>query len=188
MLALLAAGFAMVLGCSNGSSDDEAKDPTPNPDIEQPSDPGDDKVITVFDPATYSGKVGEVVDKDGVKYLKVTPSGYNTTIDDFFDGDGINLSGKTKFKAVMFGEKANAAVNFTIKLADKDNADISSIAMYQISAEPTEKEAGVAEQQSWNTVSETFLCARIQPIVQDGESPWGERDDTTVYIGKITAE
>ena len=177
ILALLAAGFAMVLGCSNSSSSDEQKDPADG-----------DKVITVFDPATYSGKVGEVVEKDGVKYLKVKPDGYNTTIDDFFGGDGINLSGKTKFKAVMFGEKANTAVNFTIKLADKDNADISSISMYQISAEPTEKEAGVAEQQSWNTVSETFLCARIQPMVQDGEEPWGVRNDTTVYIGKITAE
>ena len=147
------------------------------------------KVITVFDPATYSGKVGEVVEKDGVKYLKVKPDGYNTTIGDFFDGDGIDLSGKTKFKAVMFGEKANAAVNFAIKLADKDNADISSIYMYQISAEPTEKEAGVAKKESWgNTVSETFLCAKIQPMVQDGEEPYGVRNDTTVYIGKITAE
>ena len=43
MLALLAAGFAMVLGCSNGSSDDEAKDPTPNPDTEQPTDPAGDE-------------------------------------------------------------------------------------------------------------------------------------------------
>lgn len=38
MLALLAAGFAMVIGCSNGSSDDETKDPAPNPGTEQPSD------------------------------------------------------------------------------------------------------------------------------------------------------
>lgn len=129
-----------------------------------------------------------VVEIYGEKYYRVTPKGYNTTIDDFFDGDGIDLSGKTKFKAVMFGEKANAAVNFTIKLADKDNADISSIPMYQISAEPTEKEAGVAVEQGWNTVSETFLCTRIQPMVQDGVEPWGVRDDTTVYIGKITAE
>lgn len=129
-----------------------------------------------------------VVEIDGEKYYRVTPNGYNTTIDDFFDGDGIDLSGMTTFKAVMFGKKANTAVNFTIKLADKDNADISSIPMWGISAEPTEKVAGAAEDQSWNTVSETFLCTRIQPMVQDGEEPWPVRDDTTVYIGKITAE
>ena len=186
MLALLAAGFAMVLGCSNGSSDDETKDPTPNPDTEQPSDPaGDDKVVTVFDPATYKGDAGEVVEEDGASYLKITVDGYKTTIG--LD-PAVDLKGKTKFKAVMFGEKDNADLQFVVKLADADNGEISSITMASISKSPSEEEAGVSEKQDWNTISETFLCAVIQPMVQDKNANYGSTSGNTVYIGKITAE
>ena len=142
-------------------------------------------VITVFDPAKYTGNAGKVVDKDGAKYLEITVDGYNTTIG--LD-PAVDLKGKTKFKAVMFGEKDNADLQFIVKLADADNGDISSITMASISKSPSEEEAGVAEKQDWNTISETFLCAVIQPMVQDKTAGYGATSGNTVYIGKITAE
>ena len=174
ILTLMAAGFAMVLGCSNGSSDDKTDEPPAAPEP-----------ITVFDPATYTGDAGKVVDKEGAKYLEITVNGYGTTIG--LD-PAVDLKGKTKFKAVMFGEKDNADLQFVVKLADADNGDISSITMASISKSPSTEEAGVSEKQDWNTISETFLCAVIQPMVQDKTAGYGATSGNTVYIGKITAE
>ena len=211
MLALLAVGFALVFsGCSDTKDETETEqgggagsgDETggngggQTSGTEKPSDPaGDDKVVTVFDPATYNGEVGEVVEKDGVKYLKVTPDGFKTTIG---ISPAVNLKGKTKFKCTMFGEKASDDYQFTVKLSDNEslktgdgkdaNGEISSIAMYGIVASPTEKEAGVAEKQSWNAISETMVCEYIQPAVQERKDNYPAVSTVTVYIGKITAE
>lgn len=121
MLALLAAGFAMVIGCSSGSSDDDTKEPTPNP-TENPTDPGDKTPETEPD---------GVVEIDGEKYYRVTVDGYKTTIG--LD-PAVDLKGKTKFKAVMFGEKDNADLQFVVKLADADSMErflLSSWPLYQ---------------------------------------------------------
>ena len=195
MLALLAAGFAMVIGCSNGSSDSASGDDGSSggngggqtSGTEKPSDPaGDDKVVTVFDPATYTGDAGKVLDgPDGAKYLEITVDGYKTTI----GVNSVNLVGKTKFKCTMYGKEANADYNFVIKLADGDNADISTIPMYDgIVTTPTAKEAGVAEKTDWNEVSETMICTYIQPMVQDAKNGYSAQSGVVVYIGKIIAE
>lgn len=175
ILALLAAGFAMVLGCSSGSSDDDTKEPPAAPEP-----------ITVFDPATYTGDAGKVIEgSDGTKYLEITVDGYKTTI----GVNSVNLVGKTKFKCTMYGKEANADYNFVIKLADGDNADISTIPMYDgIVTTPTAKEAGVAEKTDWNEVSETMICTYIQPMVQDATKNYAAQSGVVVYIGKITAE
>ena len=142
-------------------------------------------VITIFDPATYDGYAGgEVVEIGGVHYLKITVDGYKTVI----GVNPVDLVGKTKFKCTMFGEEANADYIFKIKLADSDYADISNIPMYGIVKTPTAIEAGVAEYEGWNTVSETFLCTGIQPMVQDSTDGYSPQSGVVVYIGKITAE
>ncbi|MCH5293918.1 MAG: hypothetical protein J1E07_09325 [Treponema sp.] len=174
ILTLMAAGFAMVLGCSNSSSSEEQNDPVDG-----------DKVITVFDPEDYTGDEGEKVVRDGVTYLKITVDEWDIVI----NVNPINLVGKTKFKCTMYGEEPNADYIYKIKLADSAYDDISNIEMNGIVTTPTEREAGVAEKTEWNKVSETFLCDRIQPVVLDSSiEGYPAQSGVVVYIGKITAE
>ena len=90
MLALLAAGFAMVLGCSNSSSDNTTDEPTPEPD--------------------------GVVDIDGEKYYRVTPDGYDTS----FAITEVDLSGKTTISCVVFGKEENANAQAVVQLLDEN--------------------------------------------------------------------
>lgn len=142
--------------------------------------------IIVFDPENYDGHAGgKVVDgPDGAKYLEITVDGYGTVI----EVNPVNLVGKTKFKCTMYVKEANADYNLTIKLADRYSADISNIPMYGIVTTPTAIEAGVAEKEDWNEVSETMTCTFIQPMVQDKNDGYKPTSGNTVYIGKITAE
>lgn len=150
------------------------------------------EVITVFDPATYSGDVGEVVEVNGDKYLKVTPNGYDTSI----AIEPVKLKGKKVFSCTMFGEKANAELDFTVRLDDTaDGGPAKYIAMIStpaweggIPARPTMKRAGVAKGDGdWFRPSKSMICNAVNVNVQDSADGWKEQYDVTVYIGKITA-
>ena len=163
ILALLAAGFAMVLGCSNSSSSEEQNDPV-----------GGDKVITVFDPATYTGDAGKVVDgPDGAKYLEITPDGYSTS----FTITEVDLSGKTTIKCIVFGKEENANAQAVVQLLDADWKGITPT-LNPIAATPTEVSKDVGEVKK---------VVRIQPFTQS-TADWSELNNVTICIGKITAE
>jgi len=181
LLAAVATLSFVFMGCPKGT------DTPDNPSSTNVDAGGEDTPaeIVVFDPATVeSVATGEIVDVEGTKYWKVTVDGYNTTL----TVPDVNLTGKTTFKCTMYGETANANFNLTVKLADKDNADISSIAMYGLVTTPTEKSAGKAEKQSWNTVSESMICTTVQPMVQDSTANYAAQSGVVVFIGKIIAE
>ena len=139
------------------------------------------KELVLFDPATYDG---EKVEIDGEVFAKITVDGYNTTI----DIGPLDCSSVSKFKAKLCAPEANADFNLTAKIADKDNADISSIPLNGLVTDPTPCEAGFAKQESWNTVSETKLAAKLQPMVQDSTDGYAAQSGVVVYVGKVTAE
>ena len=164
ILALLAAGFAMVLGCSNGSSDDNTDEPPAAPNS-----------ITVFDPATYTGDAGKVVDgPDGAKYLEITPDGYGTS----FTITEVDLSGKTTIKCIVFGKEENANAQAVVQLLDADWKNGITPTLKPIAAAPTEVQAEVGEAKK---------VAVIQPFTQS-TADWSALKDVTICIGKITAE
>ena len=194
MLTLLAAGFAMVIGCSNGSSDSASGDDGSSggngggqtSGTEKPSDPaGDDKVVTVFDPATYTGDAGKVVDgPDGAKYLEITPDGYSTS----FTITEVDITGKTTVKCKVYGKVANDDAQFVPKLAsvigEGDDAvweELATPTLKPIAATPTEITDKIAEN------AKSYKCKIIQPFTQS-TADWSALKDITVYIGKITAE
>ena len=194
MLALLAAGFAMVIGCSSGSSDDDTKEPTPNP-TENPTDPGDDKVITVFDPATYSGDAGKVVEKDGVKYLEITPDGYNTS----FEITGVDIKGKTTVKCKVYGKEAKDDVQAVVKLMNAKGQGFANPTLKPITDAPAEAKADIlSKADRWDNDTNSnvtedvtdFKCVKLNPFTQlmDDANGWPAQKDVTIYIGKITAE
>ena len=170
--ALLAFSF---FGCSNPSNSKDNSDPTP------PSNPEPTELV-IFDPATYDGDTVEI---NGEKFAKITVDGYNTTIK---IDPPLDCSSVSKFKVKLCAPEAKANFNLTAKIADKDNADISSISLYGLVTEPTLCEAGFAEKTNWNTLSETKLAAILQPMVQDSSAGYKEQSNVVVYVGKITAE
>ena len=125
--ALLAFTF---FGCTPSTNPDTGKSDvvTSTPDD---STGGDEKPkeLVLFDPATYDG---ETVEIDGEVFAKITVDGYNTTI----EIDPLDCSSVSKFKAKLCAPEANANFNLTAKIADKDNADISSISLYGLVEEP----------------------------------------------------
>ena len=174
-LAALAALSLVFVSCGGGD------DPAGSTNVTHVDTPSE---VVVFDPAAVdSVSVGEIIDVDGTKYWKVTVDGYDTSL----KISPVDLKGMTTFKCTMYGEAAASNLNLTVKLADKDNADISSIAMYGLVTEASEKSAGVAEKQSWNTVSETMLCEVIQPMIQDASNGYAATSGNVAYIGKIMA-
>lgn len=165
--ALLAFSF---FGCSNPSNSKDNSDPNTKP-----------TELVIFDPETYDG---ETVEIDGEVFAVITVDGYETKI----EIDPLDCSSVSEFKAKLCAPEANANFNLTIKIADKDNADISSIPLYGLVKEPKLCEAGFAKQESWNTLSETKLAAILQPMVQESKAPYKEQSGVVVYVGKITAE
>lgn len=167
--ALLACGMIFCTSCK------QSADPTPPKEEEKPAE------LVIFDPATYDG---EKVEIGGEKFAVFTVDGYKTT----FEINPLDCSNVSKFKAKLCAPEENANFNLTIKIADKDNADISSIPLYGLVKEPKLCEAGFAKQESWNTVSETKLAAILQPMVQDSTADYAAQSGVVVYVGKITAE
>ena len=173
----------------NPPASDPIENPTDTPDVpdtpDTPDTPDEPEVpaeIVLFDPANYDG---EKIEIGGETFAKVTVDGYDTT---FPISPAIDCSGVTTFKAKLCAPEANANFNLSVKIADKDNADISAIPLYGLVTEPKDCKAGFSEKQSWNTVSETKLAAILQPMVQDSTAGYKEQSGVIVYIGKIIAE
>ena len=152
-----------------------------SPSAQTPAQSGA-KELVLFDPATYDG---EKVEIGGEVFAKITPDQYNTTIN---IDPPLDCSSVSKFKAKLCAPEANAGLNLTIKIADKDNADISSIPLYGLVTEPTSCEVGFSKKEEWNTVSETKLAAKVQPMVQESTEPYAAQSGVVVYVGKVTAE
>lgn len=166
--ALLACGMIFCTSCKQ-------------PADSTPPEEGKPVELVIFDPATYDG---EKVEIGGETFAVLTVDGYNTT----FEINPLDCSNVSKFKAKLCALEENANFNLTIKIADKDKADISSIPLYGLVKEPKLCEAGFAKKESWNTVSETKLAAILQPMVQDSTANYAAQSGVVVYVGKITAE
>ena len=151
-------------------------------------------VVTVFDPATYKGGVGEVVEINGEKYLKIVTK--ENTINIFVDP--VSLKGKKTFSCTMFGEEANPDFVLGVHLHDTyDGGDWKFISLIStpaweggLPATPTMKRAGIAtpkEYGTWLKPSKSMICTDFGVLVQDSTDNHKEQAGVTVYIGKITA-
>ena len=174
VLAVLAALSMVFVSCGGGDNGS-----TPTPEAETPTE------VVVFDPAVLSAAPDgtEIVENDGVKYLKVTVDGYNTVV----EVPEINLKGKTTFTTTVYADAANDGLKLTVKLADANNADIATPDITPLSTTPTVITATYATKTDWNTVSESGKCVKIQPMVQD-TTAWAAQSGVVIYIGKIIAK
>ncbi len=139
----------------------------------------EDKVI--FDPATTEfvpgkGTEYEIVEKDGVKFLKVIPQEYGT---EFHLISALDLTGYTHCKVQIYNDETSDKWKFDVGLRDytgtsKEQAvgDMANDA----SADVIEAEGAV----------KGSLVSVIQPFTQSKEN-WSALKDKAMYIGKITA-
>ena len=139
----------------------------------------EDKVI--FDPATTEfvpgkGTEYEIVEKDGVKFLKVIPQEYGT---EFHLISALDLTGYTHCKVQIYNDETSDKWKFDVGLRDytgtsKDQTvgDMANDA----SADVIEAEGAV----------NGSLVSVIQPFTQSKET-WSALKDKAMYIGKITA-
>ena len=149
------------------------------------------EVVTVFDPATYKGSVGEVVEINGEKYLKIVTEDPDWKQRIYIDP--VSLKGKKTFSATLFGEKSEHGLIISVQLRDVSDPDtwkfISFVGTYDIDAIPTTPtvcRAGVANPKD-NIVSKSMLCTEFGVLVEDPADNWKKHFGVTVYIGKITA-
>ena len=140
-------------------------------------------MITVFDPATYTGGAGEKVVIDGVPYLEITPADDWSTW--FHIPEEVDLSGKTTIKCIVFGEEENPNAQAIVQLFAEDDegiwndsTKICRLDLKPITTAPTEVQAEVGEAKK---------VAVIQLAVQS-TADWSTLSDVTIRIGKITAE
>ena len=152
-------------------------------------------VVTVFDPATYKGGVGEVVEINGEKYLKIVTKEYGNRI----YIDPVSLKGKKTFSITAFGEHEDSECCILVQLRDvSDGENWKTISMIRtetweggISATPTIKRAGVATAKEnsgdWFKPSKSMLCTEFGVQVMKPSDDWNDQYGVTVYIGKITA-
>ena len=182
--AVLLAASMIFVGCSNGvaapgsnnGGSGSGNEAGGSGNGETPSNE-----LVIFDPAKYTG---EKIQIDGETFAVFNVDGYNTT----FDFNSVDCSGVSKFKAKLCAKVENNDFKLGVKIADKDNHDISSIELVGLVTKPKLCEAGFAKKESWNTLSETKLATRIQPMVQDSADNYKAQSDVVVYVGKITAE
>lgn len=148
--------------------------------------------IVVFDPATYTGNAGEVVEVSGEKYLKVTPDGYNTWI---ALPEALNLKGKTTAECKVFAEAGQSKLSdcqFFVSLMDNNSespAKIYEVGTYKpLPTAPTAVTASHFVETQWNKASDTDVCVAVQPVVQDAENGYAAVSNIVVYFGKITVK
>lgn len=152
---------------------------------------GENTEIVVFDPATYTGNIGEVIDIEGEKFLKVTPDGYNTWI---ALPESLNLKGKTTAECKVFaelGQSKSSDCQFFISLMDNSDtpAKIYEVGTYKpIPTTPTAVTASHFVETQWNKASDTDVCVAVQPVVQDAENGYATVNNVVVYFGKITVK
>lgn len=71
---------------------------------------------------------------------------------------------------------------------DSDLKDISLITMDSITDVLTDCSSGIAKKESWNQISDTMVCDKIQLFVQENTEPYGVQSGVVVYLGKVIAE
>ncbi len=181
ILSAIATLFAFV-SCGGGAEPDG---PAKSDNVPENGGGNTPTEFVIFDPATLeSAPIGEIVEKDGAKYLKITVDGYNT----LYDIPEIDCSGKTTFKATVYAEEASSSYQLVVKLTDKDGGEISTPTLSDLATTPSEISAGISVKQDWNTISETMKCAKIQVYVQEKSGSYPAQKDKVVYIGKVIAE
>lgn len=134
----------------------------------------------IFDPASFTAPAGmEIVEKNGVKYLKVTPNGYGTSID---LAAPVDISGYTHYTYDFYNDEAadNWQVviglrNYSEGVAKDDQAvgsgtDVSSTEVKTVTSA---------------LIKDSTVTA-LQPFTQS-KTDWKALTDKVVYIGKITA-
>ena len=139
----------------------------------------EDKVI--FDPATtefvpVKGTEYEIVEKDGVKFLKVIPQEYGT---EFHLISALDLTGYTHCKVQIYNDETSDKWKFDVGLRDytgtSEKQAVGDMAN-DASADVIEVEGAV----------DGSLVSVIQPFTQSKEN-WSALKDKAMYIGKITA-
>ena len=139
----------------------------------------EDKVI--FDPASFTAPEGmEIVEKDGVKYLKVTPNGYGTSIN---LAAPVDISGYTHYTYDFYNDEAAddwqvsiALKNYSEGVSEADKAvgngsDVSSTEVKTVTS----------------AIIKDSTVTALQPFTQSKTGDWPALTDKVVYFGKITA-
>lgn len=202
LLAFLAVGFALVFGgCKSGvggiiaaveAMDQGDSGPSGGDgDTENPDD--DVNEVTVFDPATYTGNAGRVVDgKDGEKYLEITPNGWVTD----FGISEVDITGKTTVKCMVYAKDEKDDVQIVVKLMNAKGQGFALPTLSPITTAPAEAKGPILSRADrWDNDTNSnvtedvtdFKCVRLNPFIQETAGNWDALSDVTIYIGKITA-
>ena len=138
----------------------------------------EDKVI--FDPASFTAPEGmEIVEKDGVKYLKVTPNGYGTSIN---LAAPVDISGYTHYTYDFYNDEA--AENWQVVIALKNYSEGVS-GDDQSVGNGTEVSSTEVKTVTSAIIKDSTVTA-LQPFAQS-KTDWQALTDKVVYFGKITA-
>lgn len=140
----------------------------------------EDKVI--FDPNAEDFTVpdgGEIVDKDGEKFLKITPNGWGTTLN---LTSHINVKGYTKMEVKIYADESSDDWQMSVKLCDYSSADLTDeqkkVAAGAVKAK-TDIQTISAQIENDGTVT------AVQPATQEIGGSWPALSDKVIYIGKI---
>ena len=166
--ALMALSMAFV-GCKGGS------DP-----VQEPAGDDTPAEVVVFDAETAPAPDGmEIVDIDGVKYLKVTPNEYETT----FNVTEVSVAANKKLCVTMKGEADGADLQAVVQCLEDWGKSVcgkdANPTMNPISAEAGEYVADL--------VGTGKKIKIVQPMVQSTVD-WSAKKDVTIYISKIIAK
>lgn len=169
MLAAFAMAAALLVSCSNGSS-------TPKSEPEAPA--GD---IVVLDASTLTEAPNgtELVELDGVKYVKVTPDGYNTS----FTIPEVSVAGKETLVVTMKTDEDKEGFQAVVKCMDGWTAVCGTNAdptMKPLSATAADYEAAL--------IGDGKKVNNIQPMTQECGGSWAAQSDITIYVSKIIAK
>ena len=138
----------------------------------------EDKVI--FDPASFTAPEGmEIVEKDGVKYLKVTPNGYNTSIE---LAAPVDISGYTHYTYDFYNDEA--AEDWQVVIALKNYSEGVSVDDQSV-GNGTDVSSTEVKTVTSAIIKDSTVTA-LQPFAQS-KTDWQALTDKVVYFGKITA-
>ena len=137
----------------------------------------EDKVI--FDPASFTAPEGmEIVEKDGVKYLKVTPNGYGTSFD---LAAPVDISGYTHYTYDFYNDEAADDWQVSIGLRNYSEGVVEAD---QAVGNGTDKSSTEVKTVTSAIIKDSTVTA-LQPFTQSTVD-WSALSDKVVYIGKIT--
>ena len=180
--AILALSMAFV-GCKKSSGSNE-------PDGSEPVTKGP---VVILDPDTYAGSVGEVVEVNGAKWVKVTTDQYNTIVP---VNPVADVSACKKVSGKFYCGDAAGVTQFAVQLMDKAAEPTAQAAAFMFNppvTTATEKESNIGPTFSWidyndgqkNKLGVTSVGG-IQVFAQN--SSYAALDGTVIYLGKIVAQ